>query len=89
MVVTHGTEAPPRARATAQVAPLLFTVPVTSGLAAWILLDEEIVMGQVIGTAAVVGGLVLNQRAGPPPSPQPETTAPAQSSSRAGDKVRP
>lgn len=45
-----------------QVAPLLFTVPVTSGLTAWIFLDEPIALGQVIGTAAVVGGLVLNQR---------------------------
>ena len=45
-----------------QVAPLLFTVPVTSGLAAWIFLDEQIALGQVLGTAAVIGGLILNQR---------------------------
>lgn len=46
-----------------QVAPLLFTVPVTSGLTAWIFLDEQIALGQLLGTAAVVGGLILNQRA--------------------------
>ena len=46
-----------------QVAPLLFTVPVTSGLAAWLLLGEEIVFGQIVGTALVIGGLFLNQRA--------------------------
>jgi drug/metabolite transporter (DMT)-like permease len=45
-----------------QVAPLLFTVPVTSGLAAWLLLDEQVALGQIIGTAAVIGGLILNQR---------------------------
>lgn len=45
-----------------QVAPLLFTVPVTSGLAAWIFLGEQIALGQVLGTAAVIGGLILNQR---------------------------
>ena len=46
-----------------QVAPLLFTVPVTSGLAAWIFLDEQIAIGQIVGTAAVISGLILNQRA--------------------------
>ncbi len=46
-----------------QVAPLLFTVPITSGLTAWIFLNEEIALGQLVGTAAVLGGLVLNQRA--------------------------
>lgn len=55
-----------------QVAPLLFTVPVTSGFAAWLFLDEQIAAGQVLGTAAVVGGLILNQRASSrPPSPDP------------------
>ncbi len=44
-----------------QVAPLLFTVPVTSGLTAWLLLDEPIALGQIVGTLAVIGGLVLNQ----------------------------
>ncbi|MCO4835410.1 MAG: DMT family transporter, partial [Acidimicrobiaceae bacterium] len=47
-----------------QVAPLLFTVPVISGLAAWLFLDEQIAVGQIVGTAAVIGGLILNQRAG-------------------------
>ena len=46
-----------------QVAPLLFTVPVTSGLTSWLFLGEDIAFGQILGTAAVVGGLVLNQRA--------------------------
>jgi len=46
-----------------QVAPLLFTVPVTSGLAAWIFLDETVAIGQIVGTAAVISGLILNQRA--------------------------
>ncbi len=46
----------------AQIAPLLFTVPVTSGLAAWIFLGESIAPGQIAGTTAVVGGLVLDQR---------------------------
>ena len=46
-----------------QVAPLLFTVPVTSGFAAWILLDETIVAGQIAGAALVVVGLIANQRA--------------------------
>jgi drug/metabolite transporter (DMT)-like permease len=49
--------------APSQVAPLLFTVPVTSGLAAWIFLDEQIAIGQIVGTAAVISGLILNQRA--------------------------
>lgn len=64
----------------AQVAPLLFTVPVTSGVAASIFLDEQIAFGQVLGTIAVIGGLVLNQRSGgsrvasrasQPPAPAP------------------
>ena len=46
-----------------QVAPLLFTVPITSGLAAWLLLDETIVAGQIVGAGLVVCGLVVNQRA--------------------------
>ena len=46
-----------------QVAPLLFTVPVISGFAAWLLLDETIVAGQVVGAGLVVVGLVVNQRA--------------------------
>ena len=46
-----------------QVAPLLFTVPVISGFAAWLLLDENIVAGQVVGAGLVVVGLVVNQRA--------------------------
>jgi len=45
-----------------QVAPLLFTVPVISGCAAWLLLDEAIVAGQVFGAGLVVVGLVVNQR---------------------------
>ncbi|MGH1489600.1 MAG: DMT family transporter [Acidimicrobiales bacterium] len=55
-----------------QVAPLLFTVPVTSGLTAWIFLNEQIALGQIVGTAAVIAGLILNQRASsqqPVPSP--------------------
>lgn len=64
-----------------QVAPLLFTVPVTSGLTAWIFLDEEIAMGQILGTAAVIGGLVLNQRTAarqsPPTTEPPARTVPA------------
>ncbi|MFT5531007.1 MAG: O-acetylserine/cysteine efflux transporter [Candidatus Poriferisodalaceae bacterium] len=46
-----------------QIAPLLFLVPVVSGLTAWIVLDENISIGQLIGTAVVIGGLVLNSRA--------------------------
>ena len=46
----------------AQVAPLLFTVPVISGLAAWLLLNETIAPGQIAGTALVIIGLTLNQR---------------------------
>ncbi len=45
-----------------QVAPLLFTVPVISGCAAWLLLDEAIVAGQIVGAGLVVVGLVVNQR---------------------------
>lgn len=47
----------------ARVAPLLFTVPITSGIAASVLLDEQITGGQMVGTALVVAGLLLNQRA--------------------------
>ncbi len=60
-----------------QVAPLLFTVPVTSGLTAWLFLDEQIAVGQVLGTAAVIGGLILNQRSpASQPKPIPGTTEP-------------
>ena len=45
-----------------QVAPLLFTVPVTSGLAAWLFLDEQITTGQILGAGAAIGGLIINQR---------------------------
>ena len=71
-----------------QVAPLLFTVPVTSGLAAGAFLDETIALGQILGTAAVVGGLILNQRAGskrPLPNPthhQPTDPTSPQSTER-------
>ena len=44
-----------------QVAPLLFAVPVISGLAAWLILDETIAPGQIAGTALVIIGLTLNQ----------------------------
>ncbi len=46
-----------------RVAPLLFTVPITSGVAASFLLDEQITGGQVAGTTLVVAGLLLNRRA--------------------------
>jgi len=46
-----------------RVAPLLFTVPITSGIAASLLLDEQITGGQIAGTALVVAGLLLNRRA--------------------------
>ncbi len=59
-----------------QVAPLLFTVPVTSGLTAWIFLDEQIALGQVLGTAAVVGGLIVNQRSSSR-QPSPNTARPS------------
>lgn len=60
-----------------QVAPLLFTVPVTSGLASWIFLDEQIAVGQMLGTAAVIAGLALNQRApAEKPSPEPARREP-------------
>jgi len=49
--------------AATQIAPLLFLVPIISGLTAWIVLDESISPGQIIGTAAVIAGLVLNSRA--------------------------
>jgi drug/metabolite transporter (DMT)-like permease len=48
--------------ATYQTAPLLFLVPVISGLTAWLLLDESIRIGQIIGAAAVIAGLIINQR---------------------------
>ncbi|MYD35703.1 MAG: DMT family transporter [Dehalococcoidia bacterium] len=48
---------------TTRIAPLLFLVPVISGYAAWLLLDEPIQLGQVVGTAAVIGGLILSHRA--------------------------
>jgi drug/metabolite transporter (DMT)-like permease len=44
-----------------QVAPLLFTVPVISGIAAWFTLDETIAPGQIAGTALVIVGLILNR----------------------------
>ncbi len=44
-----------------QVAPLLFAVPVVSGITSWIMLDETITPGQIGGTALVVTGLILNQ----------------------------
>ena len=44
-----------------QVAPLLFAVPVISGTASWILLDETIAPGQIAGTALVIIGLIINQ----------------------------
>ncbi|MGI9643089.1 MAG: DMT family transporter, partial [Acidimicrobiia bacterium] len=54
-----------------QVAPLLFAVPVISGLAAWVFLDEQIAIGQIVGTAAVISGLIVNQRAvGRQPTPR-------------------
>ena len=49
--------------ATTRIAPLLFLVPVISGYAAWLILDESIQPGQIVGTVAVVGGLMLNHRA--------------------------
>ncbi len=48
--------------ATHLTAPLLFLVPVISGLTAWLLLDESIRIGQIIGTAAVIAGLIINQQ---------------------------
>ncbi len=48
--------------ATTRITPLLFLVPVISGYAAWLILDESIQPGQIIGTAAVIGGLILNHR---------------------------
>ncbi len=49
--------------ATTRIAPLLFLVPVISGYAAWLILDEPIQLGQIVGTAAVIGGLILSRRA--------------------------
>ena len=48
--------------ATTRIALLLFLVPVVSGYAAWLILDEPIQIGQIVGTAAVIGGLVLSHR---------------------------
>jgi drug/metabolite transporter (DMT)-like permease len=48
--------------ATTKTSPLLFLVPVVSGLTAWLLLDETIEFGQIVGTAAVIVGLIINQR---------------------------
>lgn len=44
-----------------QVAPLLFSLPVISGLTLWLVLDETIAPGQIAGTVLVIIGLVLNQ----------------------------
>ena len=52
-----------RRLATARIAPLLFLVPVISGYAAWLILDEPIQLGQIVGTAAVIGGLMLSHKA--------------------------
>ena len=52
-----------RRLATARIAPLLFLVPVISGYAAWLILDEPIQLGQIAGTAAVIGGLMLSHKA--------------------------
>ena len=49
--------------ATTKFAPILFLVPVTSGYAARLILDEPIQPGQIVGTAAVIGGLILSHRA--------------------------
>lgn len=47
---------------TAEVAPLLFLVPIISGLTAWLLLGEAIAAGQIGGTAIVVVALWVNHR---------------------------
>ena len=47
---------------TNRIAPLLFLVPVISGYTAWLMLDESIQLGQIVGTAAVIGGLTLSYR---------------------------
>jgi drug/metabolite transporter (DMT)-like permease len=47
--------------ATTKTGPLLFLVPVISGLATWLLLDETIQIGQIVGTAGVIVGLIINQ----------------------------
>ena len=52
-----------RQLASTRTAPMLFLVPIISGAAAWVFLDEAIQFGQIVGTAAVIAGLVLNQRA--------------------------
>ena len=44
-----------------QLAPLLFAVPVVSGIASWIMLEETIAPGQVGGAALVILGLMLHQ----------------------------
>lgn len=49
--------------AATRIAPLLFLVPVISGYAAWLVLDEPIQLGQIVGTSAVVGGLILSHKA--------------------------
>ena len=46
-----------------QVAPLLFIVPVVSGIAAWLVLDESIVFGQIAGAAIILLGLTVNGHA--------------------------
>ena len=48
--------------ATTRIAPLLFLVPVISGYTAWLILDEPIQLGQIVGTAAVIGGLAFSHR---------------------------
>ena len=46
---------------TTKTGPLFFLVPVISGLATWLLLDETIQIGQIVGTAGVIVGLIINQ----------------------------
>ena len=47
--------------ATTRIAPLLFLVSVVGGYTAWLILDEPIQLGQIVGAAIVIGGLILNQ----------------------------
>jgi O-acetylserine/cysteine efflux transporter len=47
--------------AATKTAPLLFLVPFISGLTAWLLLEETIQIGQIVGTAGVIVGLIINQ----------------------------
>ena len=54
--------------ATTRIAPLLFLFTVVSGYAAWLILDEPIQLGQIIGTVAVIGGLILSHWANFDPS---------------------